>query len=295
VQLWRDGQTREVKVAPGRLGIAFHREPAPVVLRQKQELDKLLAATRGAAPRPLPGTRREVNALAALLPRDRTEILLGSEASEQRLDALAVAGRLKDFRILHFATHGVIDPASAWHSALLVARDRLPDELAQARKGAKVYTGRLTVEAISRWQLDADLVTLSACETGLGKHGGGEGFLGFAQVLFKAGARSLLLSLWKVDDAATALLMTRFYENLLGQREGLQAPLGRAEALREAKGWLRGLRRSQVEALAVQLTKGELRGTVAALKPLAKPADNEERPYAHPNYWSAFILVGDPE
>ena len=60
---------------------------------------------------------------------------------------------------------------------------------------------------------------LSACDTGLGKFSGGEGYLGFSQALFLAGGRSLLLSLWQVDDAATALLMTRFYENLLGTPE----------------------------------------------------------------------------
>src|SRR5262249_9219374 len=155
--------------------------------------------------------------VAALFPKERTELLLGSDASEQRLDALAAASRLKEFRVLHLATHSEMDPVSAWHSVLLMANDRLPDELEQVRKGANRYTGRMKVEAVRGWQLDADLVTLSACETGLGQEGGGDGFLGFAQVLFKAGARSLVLSLWKVDDDATALLMQRFYENLLGR------------------------------------------------------------------------------
>jgi CHAT domain-containing protein len=202
-------------------------------------------------------------------------------------------------RVLHFATHGHIDPASAAHSALLLAADRLPDEAEQAKQGKKVYTGRLTVSAIASWQLDADLVTLSACETGLGQKTAGDGFLGFTHALLKAGARSLVVSLWKVDDAATALLMTRFYENLLGQREGLKAPLGRAAALREAQSWLRTLLRAESEALAARLSGGELRGTQTALKALGPaPADTagkDDRPYAHPYYWSAFILVGDPD
>ena len=79
------------------------------------------------------------------------------------------------------------------------------------------------------------MVTLSACQTGLGPYRGGEGYLGFAQALFLAGGRSLVLSLWKVDDTATALLMRRFYEGLLGRRAGLDRPLPKAEALREAK------------------------------------------------------------
>jgi CHAT domain-containing protein len=249
--------------------------------------------------RPLPGTRLEVGALAALLP-DRAEVLLGSEASEQRLGELAASGKLKDFRLVHLATHGTIDPAQAGWSALLLARDQLPgpDEQAKlAAAGRKVPTGRLTVETIANdWQLDADLVTLSACETALGPEGGGEGLLGFSQVLLARGARSLVLSLWKVDDTATALLMTRFYQNLLGKRDGLKIPLPKAEALREAKHWLRTLPRAEAEALAAKLGKGELRASEVEARPVAKAeAKGGEAPYAHPRYWAAFILLGDPD
>jgi CHAT domain-containing protein len=236
-------------------------------------------------------------AFAALLPGDKAEVLLGSQASEQELDRLAAAGRLRQFRFLHFATHGQIDPVSASRSALLLANDRLPDEVEQVRKGQKVYTGRLTVETMSKWQLDADLVTLSACETALRKAAGGEGYLGFAQVLFKAGAHALVLSRWKVDDTATALFMVRFYQNLLGKRAGLKAPLGRAAALREAQQWLRGLPRSEAEKLRGQLSGREIRGTVTKIKPLSAPASvpTGEHPYAHPYYWSAFMLFGEPD
>jgi CHAT domain-containing protein len=94
--------------------------------------------------------------------------------------------------------------------------------------------------------------------------------------------------------------MTRFYENLLGKRQGLNAPLGRAEALREAKQWLRDLPRKDAEALAVALDKGELRGSVSPLKPLAEPpkeavGQKGDKPFAHPYYWTAFILLGDPD
>ena len=82
---------------------------------------------------------------------------------------------------------------------------------------------------------------LSACESGLGLAAGGEGYLGFAQPLFAKGARSLVLSLWKVNGTATALLMNRFYQNPLGKRPGLSRPLPKAAALDEAKHWLREL------------------------------------------------------
>jgi hypothetical protein len=296
-EIWHAGQQRQVRLALGKLSVIVHPKPAPMALREQYELDTLLASTRGAAAQPLPGTRWEVGALAALLSAGKAEVLLGSQASEQELDRLAASGRLRSFRLVHFATHGRIEPDSAARSVLLLATDRLPDALEQVRKGLKVYTGRLTAETMSRWQLDADLVTLSACETALGKEAGGEGFLGFAQVLFKAGARALVLSRWKVDDTATALFMRRFYQNLLGKRDGLQAPLGRAAALREAQQWLRALARSEAERLTAQLTGGEVRGTVTPLKPVASqpvvPAG--DRPYAHPYYWSAFMLFGDPD
>jgi CHAT domain-containing protein/Tfp pilus assembly protein PilF len=297
LRLWRGGKERSLEVAAGKLGVVLNNEPAPAALKRRRELEQLLASTRGPVPKALPGTRREVQALAALLPKEKVRLLLGSEASEQRLDQLAAAGKLKDYRLLHFATHGALDSDTPARSALLLATDRLPDAERQAREGQKVYTGRLTVGTVLGWKLDADLVTLSACETGLGRQAGGEGLLGFVQALVQAGARAVLVSLWPVDDAATALLMTRFYENLLGQRQGLKAPLGKAEALAEAKQWLRRLPRPQAEALAAQLSKGEVRLTVSPLKPAAPAAgaDKGDRPYAHPYYWSAFVLLGDPD
>ena len=105
--------------------------------------------------------------------------------------------------------------------------------------------GRLTAERVLRtWKLQADLVTLSACETGLGERAGGEGYLGFAQALMLAGARGTVVSLWPVDDRATTLLMTRFYENMLAT-----PALTKAEALVEAKRWLRDLTAADVERL----------------------------------------------
>jgi CHAT domain-containing protein len=179
-------------------------------------------------------------------------------------------------------------------SALILSQDRLPDAAAAAERvlaGRDVYDGRLSAERILRtWRLDADLVTLSACETGLGRASGGEGHLGFAQALFVAGARTLVLSLWKVDDTATALLMARFYQNLLGKRPGLGGPLPKAQALREAKAWLRRLPAAEVARLRAQLP-GTPRGRQKAghLSPAGAV-----HPYEHPSYWAAFILIGDP-
>jgi CHAT domain-containing protein/Tfp pilus assembly protein PilF len=235
----------------------------------------------------LPGTRREVEAIARLFAQSDT--LLGSRASEQQLDALAASGHLRDYSVLHLATHGILDDRISLYSALILAQDDLPDPLRQTLAGQKAYDGRLTAAQILRtWKLDADLVTLSACQSGLGQHQGGEGYLGFAQALFLAGGRSLVLSLWKVDDNATALLMKRFYQNLLGKREGLDRPLPKAEALAEANAWLRGLTAKHVDLELARLPRGPEREKPSAPGPAA------EHPYGHPYYWAAFILIGDP-
>jgi CHAT domain-containing protein len=234
----------------------------------------------------LAGSRREVEAIARLF--EDPKQLLGKRASEQQLEQLAASGRLQDYRYLHLATHGVLDPKNAMHSALILSLEALPDPLAQVLAGERAYDGRLTAAQILRtWKLDADLVTLSACQSGLGKHEGGEGYLGFAQALFVAGSRSLVLSQWSVDDNATALLMSRFYQNLLGKRKGLAKPMPKAEALQEAKVWLRGLTEDEVDQHLTELPRGR-----EVKRPRTVPA--RVHPYAHPYYWAAFILIGDP-
>src|SRR5262249_49547938 len=148
----------------------------------------------------------------------------------------------------------------------------------------KVYNGRLTVQTIRRdWDLDADLVVLSACRTALGRDAGGDGLLGFAHAFLARGVRCVVLSRWKVEDGATALLMVRFYENLLGKRG---KKMGRAAALQEAKDWLRRLPRAEAGLRLAHLTKGTLRGSEAELPPLAKQdrrtaVPKGDRPYEH--------------
>ncbi len=118
---------------------------------------------------------------------------------------------------------------------------------------------------------------------------GAEGYLGFAQPLFARGARSLVLSQWKVDDDATALLMARFYRNLLGKREGLKAPMPKAEALAEAKRWLRGAGPAEVGAALAALPRGEV------VRREAVKAASSAHPYEDPTYWAGFVLVGAPD
>jgi CHAT domain-containing protein len=203
----------------------------------------------------------------ALLPRlrgTRDEV-----ASEQELVRMAESGELGGFETIHIATHALVDDERPERSALVLSQVGLPDPLEAAMAGERIYDGVVTAKEILReWDLNADLVTLSGCETGLGKEVMGEGYVGFAHAFLQAGARSLLVSLWKVGDEATSLLMRRFYENWRGKYEEKRVghvgePMTKAEALREAKIWLR----DYVDEYGSQ-------------------------PYKHPFYWSAFILIG---
>jgi CHAT domain-containing protein/tetratricopeptide (TPR) repeat protein len=227
---------------------------------------------------PLPGTRREGTAIAAMFPE--SQLLLGADASKVRLRALT--DDLGRFDVLHLATHGTASRHVALSSKLVLA--------AESPSGAPPRNGELTAgDILHHWRdkLNAELVVLSACETGLGLKAGGEGYLGFSQPLFLAGTRSLVVSLWPVSDNATALLMVRFYENWLGKRPGVQ-PMPKAEALHEAKHWLRSLQEEDARVALSALSKAN------QAQPSATATAGQSRPYDHPYYWSGFILIGDP-
>src|SRR5262249_39141404 len=155
---------------------------------------------------------------------------LGPDASEPTLEALRADGRLGSFAVIHLATHGRIDDRAPMRSRLLLSPVGLTDPATDPATDGPTYDGALTAgEVLGTWRLNAELLTLSACRSGLGRHGGGEGFVGFAQAFFLAGARSLVVSLWEVDDRATALVMARFYGNWLGKGPGPGRPMSKAE------------------------------------------------------------------
>jgi CHAT domain-containing protein len=263
-------------------------QPAPRALAAQRRADKLLAARDGIHWQPLPGTRYEVGALAKLLAAEKPTLLLGSDASESKLISLAAKGTLGEARFIHLATHGQARWDKPLASRIILSRDHLGEDQRGELSAEQVLLG---------WNLHADLVTLSACQSGLGKHERGEGFVGFAQALMLAGARSVCLSRWSVNDVSTALLMERFYQNLLGKRPGLKAPLGKAAALAEAKQWLRTLPREEALKRAAAIGAGVERAPGVKELPRVKvPAGAKAKPpYAHPYYWAGFVLVGDPD
>jgi CHAT domain-containing protein/predicted negative regulator of RcsB-dependent stress response len=156
-------------------------------------------------------TQREVEAIARLYPEGQSEIYLGVSATEARVKNLP---SLKTARRIHFATHGVLDPLPQL-SGLVLTQDGSTED------------GRLRVYEIFNLELNADLVALSACETGLGQEVPSEGIVGLTRAFLYAGGRSVLVSLWKVPDLSTPVLMESFYRNL--------GSMSKADALRSSK------------------------------------------------------------
>jgi CHAT domain-containing protein len=161
---------------------------------------------------PLPATRDEVRGIAALYPEART--FLGTEATEERVKSIG-----KDVRYLHFACHGLVDARFPLNSALALS---MPDHPGEGQDNGLLQAW----EIFESMHLDADLVTLSACDSAMGSEMGGEGLIGLTRAFQYAGARSVLASLWSVSDVSTADLMKRFYGYLREGRskdEALQA------------------------------------------------------------------------
>lgn len=170
--------------------------------------------------RRLPHTRREAERIRALLPAPKVKLALGFDARRGLLDEPAT----RDARILHFATHALVDDRRPEFSGLVLS---LYDRRGQPQDGV------LHLADVYRLPLRSDLVVLSACRTAVGRDMGGEGLQSLARGFFHAGARRLVASLWSAGDAATAELMARFYTQLV--RRG-RTP---AAALRQAQRDLR--------------------------------------------------------
>jgi CHAT domain-containing protein len=184
--------------------------------------------TAGAGEEPaferLAGSRLEAEAIAALAPPGEAMVALDFDASRAR----ALGDRLSDFRIVHFATHGVIDAEHPALSGLVLSR---------VDRDGRPQEGFLHLHDVYNLRLNADLVVLSGCRTALGKEVRGEGLVGLTRGFLYAGAARVVASLWRVEDQATAALMTRFYRGLW--IEGLKP----AAALRAAQLSLQGERR----------------------------------------------------
>jgi CHAT domain-containing protein len=168
----------------------------------------------------LPWTANEADAILRIAGRGEVLKAVGFHASRES----ALNAGLGEYRYLHFATHGYLDTERPALSALV---------LSQRDAGGQPVDGFLRVSDIYNSRLSADVVSLSACQTGLGKEVRGEGLMGLTRAFLYAGVPHVVVSLWNVNDRATAVLMASFYEKML--RRG-QPP---SQALREAQQEMR--------------------------------------------------------
>jgi CHAT domain-containing protein/Tfp pilus assembly protein PilF len=197
-----------------------------------------LAPKAGRAPLDsLPYTRTEVLGISADLKDDQKGILLGRDASEGNFKQ---ALRQSSPRLLHLATHGLVDPVEPSASSIVLGRD-----------GESGEDGYLDTMEILSLPFDVDLVVLSACESARGRVSRSEGVVGLSRAFIASGAHGIVASLWAVSDESTSVLMDEFYKKMLGKKR----PAG--EALNEARFALM-----------------------------------EDPDYAHPFYWSPFIVIG---
>jgi CHAT domain-containing protein/Flp pilus assembly protein TadD len=184
-------------------------------------------------------SRSEVERIARLYPK-QADFFLGDQAREENVKA---DGRLGQYRFLHFATHGLLNENKPQYSGLILnlphgagnpksetrSPKQIPNPKSEIQNLKSVEDGLLQVYEIFNLKLNADLVVLSACETGLGKEVKGEGLIGLTRAFLYAGTPSVVVSLWKVADQSTAEVMVRLYRHLKGGR------MNKAVALRQAQ------------------------------------------------------------
>ena len=190
----------------------------------------------------LPYTRQEAEAILALAPATGRKAALGFEANR----TAAMSDDLSRYRIIHFATHSFLDSMHPELSGIA---------LSMLDRQGKPQEGFLRSHEVFNLRLGAELVVLSGCRTGLGKEVKGEGLYGMTRGFMYAGSRRVLVSLWDVQDQATARLMTDFYRGLLGPKRP---------------------------------------NTAAALR-AAQIAIWREGRWQAPYYWAGFVLQGEPK
>jgi CHAT domain-containing protein/Tfp pilus assembly protein PilF len=199
---------------------------------------------------PLPETATELKEVAASVKADPTDVILGAAATETRVKR----ERLDRYRIIYFATHGLLAGEVA-EFAKLNAEPALVLSLPQ--KATEFDDGLLTASEVAQLKLNADWVVLSACNTASGENPGAEALSGLARAFFYAGGRSLLVSNWRVESESAVVLMVGTFQALAADPK-----LSHAEALRKSM--------------------------------LAMIGDTQHPDWARPKYWAPFVVVGEP-
>ena len=241
-------------------------------LTRQQEFnsqDRLVVGNPTKESDPLPASEEEAKAIATML---KTEPLIGTIATKAEiLPQLPKAG------LIHFGTHGRFDEREPLNSAIAFAPSGDDDGWFTVGEIIERYGAAQGSPLIS-----ASLMVLSACVTGRGKITG-DGVIGLSRCLMAAGVPSLVVSLWKVDDLSTTLLMIEFYKNLLSNNNVMKA-------LQEAQCWLRNATKQDIREKIEQLSFKP----VYKIRRLAKlnQIKSEAKPFESPYYWAAFCAIG---
>jgi CHAT domain-containing protein/tetratricopeptide (TPR) repeat protein len=202
---------------------------------------------------PLPETADELCAVAQSMGAEESAVYLGAKASEKTIKTLSANGTLANARVVHFATHGLL----AGETEMMTRTKAEPALLlTPPDRASEEDDGLLTASEIAQLKLDADWVVLSACNTAAsdGDKPGAEALSGLARAFFYSGARALLVSHWAVSSEATVKLITRSFAELKGDTR-----IGRSEAVRRS--------------MLALIDGGDA--------------------FAHPAYWSPFVVVGE--
>jgi len=211
-------------------------------------LDEVLSTgiirLQGYSLRPLPGTETEVKNIREMF-KNSGDIYIRKEATEEKFKS-----ECSSYKYLLLATHGLVNERNPMESSLAFSMNSRSSE-----------DGFLKASEVLNLDINAELVVLSACETGLGKIRSGEGVVGLTRSFMYAGTPSIVVSLWSVDSSSTARLMEIFYKKLL-------SGMNKAEALRQAK-------------LELMKESDKLYG--------------ESVSYRHPFFWAPFVFVGKSE
>jgi CHAT domain-containing protein/tetratricopeptide (TPR) repeat protein len=204
----------------------------------------------------LPKTQELAKKLQALYGKRRSKILVGLNADEEHMKTLAAR-----YGIIHIGSHGVLDDQNPMYSYVALAETGLEDKTAKKTRATKSFDvekdGVLEAWELMDFDLKAELVVLSACETARGRLAKGEGVVGLTWALFMAGVPTTVVSQWKVESESTNELMFLFHKNFLASKR-LEPKVSAAQALQRS---------------AIALKKSEK--------------------YRHPYYWAGFVVMGD--
>ncbi|MGL6343297.1 MAG: CHAT domain-containing protein, partial [Waterburya sp.] len=229
----------------------------------------------GSPPKPLPQLPYAETAARAISNLFKTEPLLGKSATKKEILA-----QLSSAKIIHFGTHGEFNDLQPLESGIALA--------SEGEDGGFLTVGDILTQFAppQPLSLNAELVVLSACSTGLGKITG-DGVIGLARGLMAAGVKAVLVSLWEVQDFPTACFMVQFYKYF----QGGNTP---SEALKQAQVWLKNITN---EELSVWMRQEKLSLNSIEKQNLKnwlqqKQKQGNSHPFQHPYYWGAFYLIG---